>query len=301
MRNLDLFTLQLFVTVCETGNMSRAAERSNMVASAVSKRLAQLEASVGAALLVRKRHGVAPTAAGETVLEHARSILMSADRIERDMASHAAGIQGRVSVLATATVMAETLADEIAHFLQQPGHQSIQVDLEERISPEVIRGIREGVASIGICWDAADTAPLHTVTYRYDHLCLAVPRGHALSQRGSVRFEETLAFEHVVMPINSAVSVKLQREAGLLGKRLLYRVIVTNFEAALRVVRAGLAITLVPREVADIYAQMHGLVILNLDEAWARRRFILCHRGEEALTPAALQLLRALTYRDTSP
>lgn len=301
MRNLDLFTLQLFVTVCETGNMSRAAERSNMVASAVSKRLAQLETSVGAALLVRKRHGVAPTAAGETVLEHARSILMSADRIERDMAGHAAGIQGRVSVLATATVMAETLADEIAHFLQQPGHQSIQVDLEERISPEVIRGIREGVASIGICWDAADTAPLHTATYRYDHLCLAVPRGHALSQRGSVRFEETLAFEHVVMPINSAVSVKLQREAGLLGKRLLYRVIVTNFEAALRVVRAGLAITLVPREVADIYAQMHGLVILDLDEAWARRRFILCHRGEEALTPAALQLLRALTYRDTSP
>jgi hypothetical protein len=53
--------------------------------------------------------------------------------------------------------------------------------------------------------------------------------------------------------------------------------------------------------VADIYAQLHGLVILKLDEAWARRRFILCHRGEDALTPAALQLLRALTYRDISP
>lgn len=300
MRNLDFFTLQLFVAVCETGNMSRAAEGSSMVASAVSKRLAQLEASVGAELLVRKRHGVAPTAAGETLLEHARSILMSADRIERDMAGHAAGIQGRVNVLATATVMAETLADEIAHFLQQPGHQSIQVDLEERISPDVIRGIREGVASIGICWDAADTGPLHTATYRHDHLCVAVPRGHPLSQRGSVRFEDTLDFEHVVMPINSAVSVRLQREAGLLGKRLLYRVIVTNFEAALRVVRAGLAITLVPLEVADIYAQMHGLVILKLDEAWARRRFILCHRGEDALTPAALQLLHTLTDKDKS-
>lgn len=298
MRDLDLTTLRLYVSVCETGNMSRAAEKSNMVASSVSKRLAQLENTVGATLFMRNRRGVVPTPAGETLLEHARSMLGSAGRIEQDMARHAAGIQGRVNVLATATVMAESLADEIAHFLQQPGHLNIQVDIEERISPEVIRGIREGVASIGICWDAAETGLLQTCTYRYDHLCAAVPKGHPLSQRTAVRYEETLDYEHVVMPINSAAVVMLQREAGFLGKRLMHRVIVTNFEAALRVVRAGLAITLVPREVADLYAQTHGLVILELQEAWARRRFILCHRGEAAMTPASLQLLHALAAKD---
>ena len=290
-------TLRLFVTVCETGNMSRAAEKSNMVASAVSKRLAQLEDAVGATLLFRRRHGVAPTSAGETLLEHARTMMLSADRIERDMASHAAGIQGRVNVLATASVLAESLADEIAHFLQQPGHQNIQIDLEERISPEVIRGIREGVASIGICWDAAEVGLLHSAPYRHDHLCVAVPRGHPLARRRALRFEETLEFEQVVMPINSAVEVMLQREASRLGKRLKYRVIVTNFEAALRVVRAGLAITLVPREVAELYAESHGLVLLDLKEPWARRRFILCHRGEDTMTPAAQLLLQALTAR----
>lgn len=164
MRDLDLTTLRLFVTVCDTGNMSRAAEKANMVASAVSKRLAQLEDTVGTPLLVRKRHGVAPTPAGETLLEHARSMLMSASRIERDMASHAAGIQGRVNLLATASVMAESLADEIAEFLKKPEHQNIQIDLEERISTEVVRGVREGEASIGICWDAAQTGQLQTRT-----------------------------------------------------------------------------------------------------------------------------------------
>lgn len=301
MRDLDLTTLRLYVTVCDTGNMSRAAEASNMVASAVSKRLAQLEASVGATLLTRKRHGVAVTPAGLTLLEHARSMLMSADRIEHDMARHVAGLQGRVNVLATASVMAESLADEIAHFLQQPGHQNIQIDLEERISPEVIRGIREGVASLGICWDATASGALHTTTYRHDHLCVAVPPGHPLSGASAVRFEDTLAYEHVVMPINSAVEVMLQREAGRLGQRLKYRVIVTNFEAALRVVRAGLAITLVPREVADLYVQTHGLVVLTLQEAWARRRFVLCHRGEDSLTPAARQLLQALKDKEPLP
>jgi DNA-binding transcriptional LysR family regulator len=299
MRDLDLTSLRLFVTVCDTGNMSRAAEKANMVASAVSKRLAQLEATVGASLLTRRKHGVAPTPAGETLLEHARSMLLSASRIERDMASHAAGIQGRVNVLATASVMAESLTDEIAEFLKKPEHQNIQIDLEERISPEVVRGIREGVASIGICWDAAETGLLHTRTYRHDHLSVAVPRGHPLCELPAVRFADTLAFEHVIMPVNSAVEVMLQREASLLGQRLQHRVIVTNFEAALRVVRAGLGIALVPREVTTLYAQAYGLEVLPLQENWSRRRFILCHRGEDQLSPAAQLLLNNLSTDPT--
>lgn len=301
MRDLDLTTLRLFVTVCDTGNMSRAAEQANMVASAVSKRLAQLEDTVGATLLMRKRHGVTPTHAGETLLEHARSMLLSVGRIERDMAHHTAGMQGRVNVLATASVMTESLVDDISNFLQHPQHRDIQIDLEERISPDVIRGIREGVASIGICWDAADTGGLHTRTYCHDHLCVVVPKNHPLSHRKRVRFADTLDFEHVVMPINSAVEVMLQREAGLLGKRLMHRIIVTNFEAALRVVRAGLAIALVPLEVTALYAQAYDLTTIRLNESWAKRRFILCHRGEDSLTSAALQLLNALTAQEAQP
>ncbi len=297
MRDPDLLSLRLFVLVCETGSMSRAADKSNMVASAVSKRLAQLEEVAGAPLLTRRRHGVAPTPAGETLLEHARSMLHAVSRIERDMARHNEGMRGRVSLLVTASVMAESLVDEIAVFLQQPGHENIQIDLEECVSPQVIRGIREGVASIGICWDAAEMAELKQRTYRYDHLCVAVPRHHPLAALESVTYEATLDFDHVIMPVNSAVEVMLQREAARLGKQLKHRVIVTNFEAAMRVVRGGLGIAIVPREATSLYAYSQEVMILGLDEPWTRRRFVLCHRGEEALTPAALQLLDALTFR----
>ncbi|HEX2530544.1 MAG TPA: LysR family transcriptional regulator [Burkholderiaceae bacterium] len=295
MRDLDLTTLRLFVSVCETGNMRRASEQANMVPSAVSKRLAQLEYTVGAPLLRRKRHGVAPTPAGETLLQHARAMLMSARLIERDMAGHAAGLGGHVNVWATASVMAESLADHIAQFLKQPEHRNIQIDMEERISREVVRGIRDGVAAIGICWDAADTSQLHTRTYTHDRLCVAVPRNHPLAGRDVLRFEDTLDYEHVIMPIHSAVEVMLQREAGRLGKQLRHRVIVTNFEAAMRVVRAGLAIAVVPSEVTPLQTQAWNLKILPLQETWAQRRFVLCHRGEDTLTPAARLLLEALS------
>lgn len=88
MRDLDLTTLRLFVAVCETGSMARAGEHADIVGSAISKRLAQLEDRLRTPLLTRKRHGVVPTPAGQTLLEHARAMLDTAARIERDMDSY---------------------------------------------------------------------------------------------------------------------------------------------------------------------------------------------------------------------
>lgn len=290
MRDLDLTTLRLFVSVCETGNIARAGERASIVGSAISKRLAQLEDTVGTPLLVRKRHGVQPTAAGQTLLEHARAMLDSAARIERDMGGYAAGLRGQVRILASVSAMAESLADDVAAFLQMPAHGNIQVDLEERVSPEIVRGVRDGAASLGVCWDAADLGGLQSRPYRRDHLCMVVPANHPLANRKSLRFEQTLDYEHVSLSVNSAVQVMLQRAAARLGRTLIHRVIVSNFEAALRVVRAGLAISLVPREVAEVYARTYGLQMIPLAEPWAQRRFIICFRDAQGLSPSA-QLL----------
>ncbi|TWO69832.1 LysR family transcriptional regulator [Caenimonas sedimenti] len=299
MRDFDLTTLRLFVSVCETGNIARAGERASIVGSAISKRLAQLEHQVGTPLLARKRHGVVPTAAGQTLLEHARGMLDSAARIERDMESYVAGARGQVRILASVSAMTESLADDVAAFLQMPAHRSIQVDMEERVSPEIVRGVRDGLASLGVCWDAADLGALQARAYRSDHLCIVVPPGHALAKRKSVRFEQTLDYEHVSLPVNSAVQVMLQRAAARLGRSLIHRVIVTNFEAALRVVRAGLAISLVPREVAEGPAAVYGLHLIPLAEPWAQRRFIVCYRDEALLSPAARLLVEHLAAQAT--
>ncbi len=68
--DFDPVTLRLFVAVCEEGNIARAAEREAIVASAVSKRIAAVEAQIGAPLLVRRRRGIEPTAAGLALPHH---------------------------------------------------------------------------------------------------------------------------------------------------------------------------------------------------------------------------------------
>ena len=97
MRDLDLTTLRLFAAVCDARSIARAAEQAHIVGSAVSKRLAQLEDTVGTPLLVRRRRGVEPTPAGQSLLEHARAMLDSADRIAREMGDYALGVRGHVS------------------------------------------------------------------------------------------------------------------------------------------------------------------------------------------------------------
>lgn len=299
MRDLDLTTLRLFVSVCEAGNIARAGEQANIVGSAISKRLAQLEDQVGTPLLLRKRHGVVPTPAGQTLLEHARGMLDGAARIARDMEAYAAGGAGQVRILASVSAMTESLADDVAAFLRQPAHRHIHVDMEERVSPEIVRGVREGLASLGVCWDAVDRAGLQCRPYRRDSLCVAVPERHPLAGRKSLRFEDTLDFEHVSLPVNSAVQVMLQRHAAQLGRSVQHRVIVTNFEAALRVVRAGLAISLVPREVAQGPTETMGLRLVPLAEEWAERRFIICFRDPQSLSPAAQLLADHLASQAT--
>ena len=294
MRDLDLTTLRLFVSVCDLGNIARAGERANIVGSAISKRLAQLEDQVGTALLVRRRHGVVPTAAGQTLLEHSRAMLDGAARIESDMLNFAAGARGQVRILASVSAMTESLADDVAAFLQLPAHRKIQVDMEERVSPEIVRGVRDGFASLGVCWDAADIGAMQSRPYRSDHLCVVLPARHPLAGRKRLRFEETLDFEQVSLPVNSAVQVMLQREASTHGKPLRQRVVVTNFEAALRVVRAGLAIGVVPREVAQLQSDAYGLRLVALAEPWAERHFIICYRDAQLLSPAAQLLVEHL-------
>jgi len=40
-----------------------------------------------------------------------------------------------------------------------------------------VRGVREGLASLGVCWDATDHSGLHARPYRRDTLCVVVPAG----------------------------------------------------------------------------------------------------------------------------
>lgn len=291
---LDLTTLRLFVAVCETRNFVHAAQRQHLVGSAVSKRIAALEAQIKTPLFVRERHGVAPTAAGESFLEYARTMLAEAQRAEQAMGAYASGVRGQVRLLSTASVMSESLADDIVAFMRLPAHAGIKVDVEERFSPDVARGVREGHATLGITWDVVDLQGLQTSVYRTDHLGIAVPQAHPLARFKQVDFAQTLPWEQVSLPSSSAVQVLLERSAAQSGQAFQSRAMVSNFEAGLRMALAGLAICVVPLEIFRATQNVDKLRWVRLKDDWATRRFLLCCRQRDQLSLAAQLLMEHL-------
>ena len=296
MIDIDPKTLRLLVAVCDLRNMKQAAAQEHIEPSAISKRIAALEHRLGAPLLVRGRRGVQPTPAGLALLEHARTLLYTLERIEADVAAFAGGLKGQVRLVASASAIAESLLDDVAAFMREPEHREIQVDIEERFSRDLVRVVRDGAAALGVCWDSADFEGLENRPYRRDELVLAVHPQHALAKRRGLRFEQTLAHEHVGLPPATAVHTMLHRAAARAGGTLTYRVIVSNFEASLRVVAAGLGVAVIPRQVAQ--RAPHGAVaIVPLADAWAQRRFAVCFRSFDALQPAAARLVEFLAAR----
>lgn len=297
MHDLDLKTLRLLVAVCDHRNIKQAAAQEHIEPSAISKRIAQLEHQLGAPLLVRGRRGVEPTPAGLALLEHARTLLFTLARIESDVAAFAGGIRGQVRLVASASAIAESLLDDVAAFMREPAHRDIKVDIEERFSRDLVRMVREGSASLGVCWDSIGFEGLQHRPYRRDELAVAVHADHPLARRRTLRFEQTLDFEHVGLPPATAVHTMLHRAAARAGRTLSYRVVVSNFDAALRVVAANLGISVIPRQVGQAYVRTGTVKVIPLHETWARRRFAVCYREAESLQPAAAKMLDFLVKR----
>jgi DNA-binding transcriptional LysR family regulator len=276
-RQIDLVTLRLFIAVCEEGNIARAAERESIVASAVSRRIAAIEADIGAPLLVRGRRGIRPSPAGETLLRQAREVLGAMERLNAELSEYASGVQGHVRVVATPAVLAEDVAEDIGSFLQQcPG---VRVSTDERVSPEVLRLVREGAADVGILWNASDMGDLQVTPYRADHLCLAVRQSHPLAGRASVRFEDVLDQIDVGVAPGGMMDTLLRREAARVSRTLVHRVQVSSIDAAVRFVAAGLGPAILPREAAVGHAKASALAFVPLADAWSKRQFVIVTRG----------------------
>lgn len=84
--DVDIKQLQCLLEVSEAGSINRAAERLGIAQSAVSRRLASLEADLGAVLLRRSPEGVTLTQAGLQTLQSARAIMRELDDLRRSFA-----------------------------------------------------------------------------------------------------------------------------------------------------------------------------------------------------------------------
>jgi len=194
----------------------------------------------------------------------------------------------RFDIFGSKSALAQFLPNDIGRFAKM--YRDVRVSMEEREIWEVVRGVEEGRADIGVCWDAVDFRGLTLFPYHRDHLAVVVPEGHPLASRASVAFIETLDYEHVDILARSILQQRQRSAAGAAGKQLIHRIQVSTVDAAYRIVAAGLAVAIVPGEEARAVQQALGLTVVPLTDTWARRQFVISVRNKGLSLPASLLL-----------
>jgi hypothetical protein len=197
-RRIDLTSLQLFVAVCELGSIGKAAEREFIAASAVSKRLADLEARWTPPALppharrrsdARRRKPAAPRPLGAVWPGEDAG---RAQRIRRRRARPRAGARQHLGRGAVPAGRPGPLHAPAPAGQDRPRRTPVQRG--------GMRAVQEGAADLGICNTGSVGAPpaghelqVHCPTAARPFGMLIVPRSHALSAQAAINFIDSLA------------------------------------------------------------------------------------------------------------
>lgn len=292
----DLTDLRLFMHVAEAASITHGAARANLALASASARIRGMEDALGVRLLERGRRGVRPTPAGRALLHHARVVHEQLERMRGELGAYARGLKGHVRVLSNTAAMTEILPEALAAFLT--AHPQIDVDLEEKPSPEIVQAVAAGLADIGIVADSADMGDLETTPFRADRLVVVAPRRHPLARRRDVAFREVLGHEFVGLSAGSALQDHLSQHAARAGHALKLRVRVRGFDALCRMVAHGVGLGVVPETAARAARRALDLRVIRLTDRWAVRALVICVRRRDAL-PAHARLL--LDHLKTAP
>jgi DNA-binding transcriptional LysR family regulator len=289
----DLTDLRLFLHLVEAGSITRGAERAGLALASASARIREMEKTSGVPLFERHPRGVRPTPAGQALVHHARVVLGQIEQMRGELGQYAKGLRGHVRMLSNTAALVEFLPAALAAFLA--AHPTIDIDLEERTSREIVAAVAGGLADIGIVADTVDLGALETLPFRTDQLVLIVGEGHAFADRPAIGFRAILDEPFIGLGRDSALQAYLGEHAARLGRTLKLRVRVSGMEAVCRMVESGVGVAIVSEMAAN---RLRGTVAIRsvpLDEPWALRHLNICARDVAALPAHARELVRHLT------
>jgi DNA-binding transcriptional LysR family regulator len=289
----DFTTLRLFLSVYNSGNISKASEREHIAPSAISKRIQAFEAQLSTQLFYRNARGVVPTPAGRALAAHAQQLFESLNRVAAELSSYSDGTRGEVRIHAHSSAVIQYLPEQLSAFV--PKYPDVHILLREETSLEVIQSMMDGVVDIGVI-DGNVPRPvgIRTLPYVRDRLIALVPRKHSLAAHKNIAFNDIRDSDHVSLETGVSLQVLVSRAAEINGFQLKTRIEVKTMEAATRMVEVGLGIAILPEKVVRYRADNSRVRIVGLTDEWAIRELVLCVKDQQPLTASAQLMLEHL-------
>jgi DNA-binding transcriptional LysR family regulator len=282
---MDLAALNAFAEVARNGSFSLAAHALHLTQPAVSRRIAGLEAELGARLFDRIGRQVTLTEAGTALLPRARALLNDAEDLRRLVSSLSGRVEGPLVMATSHHVGLRRLPPVLRRFTRR--HPLVALEIRFMDSEAACQGVEAGELELAVVTLPLEPiAALETVPVWRDPLRFVVALGDPLAGAPSVTIEE-LARRPAVLPSSAtytrAILERAMRERGLvLDVRMS-----TNYLETLRMlVVTGFGWSLLPETMVDCE-------IRALPVAWPvleRSLGVVVHRSR-ALSNAARAMI----------
>lgn len=293
--HLDPTSLKLFIHVLDKGTIAAAAAHAHIAPAAISKRISDLEQQLQVPLLLRTNKGIQPTPAGLALATLARRALYELDAVAIQMREHVSGLRGYIRVHANISAITQFLPQDIQSFLKL--YPNVHIDLEEKITPKILKSVGENEADIGIFSDTWRDDSVEVFDYRADSLALIVPADHVLQEHPEFRFVDALEHDFIGLHRGSAINRLLSTAADMANRTLKLKVQVTSFDALCFMVSSGLGVGVLPLDLAQRYFPMFDIRIIPLTEPWAKRKIQIAVRAFDALPTVTKHFVNHLLGR----
>jgi DNA-binding transcriptional LysR family regulator len=199
-----------------------------------------------------------------------------------ELSEFSQGIRGYVRILANLSAIVQFLPEDLPSFVRDNG--LVKFDLRERPSADVIRGIEEGAAEIGICSSDVETRGLEVHSYRRDRLVIVTRADDKALPDGPIEFADTLEFDHIGLHAASSIYLRSQIAAQQAGRSLRLRIHVPGFDAVCRMVQAGMGLGMIPDRAFAVLSEGMALRAVPLRDDWAERELKIVLRSTRDLS-----------------
>jgi DNA-binding transcriptional LysR family regulator len=291
---MDLHQLQLFRSLAEAGNFSKAASKSHISQPALWIHIKNLEEQLNVPLLNRFPRGVRLTEAGMLVLEYTNKVFGLINEMNAGIGDLAGLKRGKLSVGASTTPGIYILPDTLGRFKQQ--YPGIELDLRIANTRQVEEWVINGELMLGIIGEKPSHKELQFELYLKDQLVAIVPPGHSLSKRKSVSIRELSQEPFITREAGSNTRKTYENAFERHGKQLSIIMELGSTEVIKRAVSAKLGVSIISPYAIHGEIERKELVPLRIRESGFERRFNLVqHRRVKlgALHQAFVALLRS--------
>jgi DNA-binding transcriptional LysR family regulator len=293
--NLKPRQLHLLVALDDYRNVGKVAVSICVTQPAVSKSLAELEKGLGVKLFERTVRGVHPTAYGECLIRHARTVLAELSRARDELKNLTAGASGTlcVGVLSTAAIV--LMPQALAAFKRRSPGTTVLVreSTLESLLPDLWSGKLDMI--VGRLPDPRSVHGLEEKVLSEEAVTLVAGAHHPLAHRKRLRWSDLSGYPWVLPPVGTLLREPLERAFERHATPMPANCVETlSYNVILDYLELTDAIAALAYHPSKHYQRLGALSVLALELPNLVRPVGVMWSRQRALTPSAKLMVECL-------